>query len=1188
MKRKALSWLLALCLIVGLLPTAALAAEDDVGDDTPVVSAEPEGDSNSFYGIGDDTVEKQLAALNPAETLNETADTGTSGGIVWSYEDGVLTISAAEVPESGYDKGQMKDYTDQSKKTVEIPTPWYSVKDEITKVVIQNDVTYLGNWAFSYLINAKEANIPSSIKGLGGYLFRGDGELTNVAWDKNFVAPTVTDTDNPVDTYTGQYLPVSMFDFCYKLGDGIELTDWLPDSFSGVCCASLRGTQFTVNFDAWENLKYIGAYSFSQMPNLNSFTMKTDITYGLRNHGTTADPKNNSNAFNGSGLKSLEIPEGVTEIFGCMYINCKNLRSISLPSTLKKIGQQAFSDCESLDELVINTTSLEMGWGVFYNCTNLKKLVLKDNITINGTFDSLESVEIYGAVTGSITLSAAKDIVIAGASASMISASKMKTVENLTILGGAELAQYAFLRNTTLKNLTFSNSLGTNTGLFRSSSVETVKYTGTDTLALADNMFMGCTNLKWVDLSSASSVTVGGGCFADDLANNFGGTDEDNKGITIPCYINSNCVIYVSDDAVAQAVRDSNAGRLPSDKGIVLIVNGGVVNTEAETAGFAAVNKDGYTAKWYEYKSNLTDYSKETAVTKAQPGKTYIVEWMPSSYSVAPSLTFDSLTYGSTPVPQTLTVSGVENPSVTSVTGSDSFDATYNGAIVTITPKTGLPVGTYSETIIVTTGDGATHNVDVSLTVTKADSEVTPGNEDVVTGTYGDTITLTAKVAKKSAETAAVAAIDLYPEEDQVAFWYGDTKLGTATVSYTENDTGTATLRYDTSKGGIPVGQLVSVTAAYGGGDNLDKNFTNSIKVQLSPKALTAPVLTNYTVTTTSITVTAPTVPTGASKVQYSIDNGKNWQDSNVFSGLSSGTSYSVTAKFVADNTGNYADSANSTALSARTNSSGGGGGGTTTYAVAVDSAKNGSVSVSPKNASKGTAVTITVKPDSGYELDKLTITDKNGEALKLTDKGDGKYSFTMPDGKVEVKAVFAKKVETSPFGDVSTDAYYYKAVQWAQEKGITDGISSNLFGPKQPCTRSQIVTFLWRAAGSPEPKGTAAGMTDVVPGSYYAKAVAWAVENGITTGTAEGTFSPDATCTRAQAVTFLARAQNAKATGKTAFSDVPADSYFADAVAWAQANGVTTGTSETTFSPDNDCTRAQIVTFLYRANQGT
>ena len=258
-------------------------------------------------------------------------------------------------------------------------------------------------------------------------------------------------------------------------------------------------------------------------------------------------------------------------------------------------------------------------------------------------------------------------------------------------------------------------------------------------------------------------------------------------------------------------------------------------------------------------------------------------------------------------------------------------------------------------------------------------------------------------------------------------------------------------------------------------------------------------------------------------------------------------------------------------------------------YDVSAPSVKHGDVTVSPKTASKGDTVTVTVKPDSGYVLETLTVTDKNGDELTLKDKGSGKYTFTMPAGKVEVKATFMEDNSMlNFFYDVPNGAYFYEAVKWAVKNGITNGVGNDLFAPEQPCTRAQIVTFLWRAAGSPEPKGTAAGMTDVVPGSYYAKAVAWAVENGITTGTAEGTFSPDATCTRAQAVTFLARAQNAKATGKTAFSDVPADSYFADAVAWAQANGVTTGTSETTFSPDNDCTRAQIVTFLYRANQGT
>lgn len=253
-------------------------------------------------------------------------------------------------------------------------------------------------------------------------------------------------------------------------------------------------------------------------------------------------------------------------------------------------------------------------------------------------------------------------------------------------------------------------------------------------------------------------------------------------------------------------------------------------------------------------------------------------------------------------------------------------------------------------------------------------------------------------------------------------------------------------------------------------------------------------------------------------------------------------------------------------------------------YAVGIpDKMENGSVSVSPKNASQGDRVTVTVKPDAGYELDSLKVFDKNGKELELTDKGDGRFTFIMPAGKVEVKATFTEEVKTSPFRDVPTDAYYYEAVKWAQKKGITGGIGDGLFGPNQPCTRAQIVTFLWRAAGSPEPEGTAAGMTDVAAGSYYEKAVAWAIENGITTGTADGRFAPDATCTRAQGMTFLFRASKASADGAPAFSDVAADAYYAEAVKWATDNGITNGTTSSTFSPGSGCTRAQIVTFLWR-----
>ena len=256
------------------------------------------------------------------------------------------------------------------------------------------------------------------------------------------------------------------------------------------------------------------------------------------------------------------------------------------------------------------------------------------------------------------------------------------------------------------------------------------------------------------------------------------------------------------------------------------------------------------------------------------------------------------------------------------------------------------------------------------------------------------------------------------------------------------------------------------------------------------------------------------------------------------------------------------------------------------TYSVSTPSkTENGSVTVSPKSASKGDTVTVTVKPDSGYVLETLTVTDKNGNELTLKDKGNGKYTFTMPAGKVEVKATFMEDNSMlNFFYDVPNNAYFYEAVKWAVENGITTGVGNDLFAPEQPCTRAQIVTFLWRAAGSPEPKGAASGMTDVVSGGYYEKAVAWAIENGITTGTTTSTFSPDATCTRAQAVTFLARALKAKAASAAEFSDVPTDSYFADAVAWAAANGVTEGIGGGLFGSDNDCTRGQIVTFLYRA----
>lgn len=269
--------------------------------------------------------------------------------------------------------------------------------------------------------------------------------------------------------------------------------------------------------------------------------------------------------------------------------------------------------------------------------------------------------------------------------------------------------------------------------------------------------------------------------------------------------------------------------------------------------------------------------------------------------------------------------------------------------------------------------------------------------------------------------------------------------------------------------------------------------------------------------------------------------------------------------------------------------SSGGGGGGgsssSTTYAVSVEDSKNGSVSVSPKRAEKGDTVTITVKPDTGYELDELIVTDKNGDKIKLTEKDDNKFTFKMPGSKVTVETSF-KLIETepeNPFTDISKNDYFYDAVLWAADKGVTSGVTDTLFAPNSSCTRAQMVTFLWRANGSPV-VDYAMNFTDVPADAYYADAVRWAVSKGITSGTSATTFAPDMTVTRAQTVTFLYRAAGTPAVSGGSFADVDANAYYADAVAWAVSEGITSGTSATTFSPDAACTRGQIVTFLYRA----
>ena len=1181
MKRRFFAMLLSLAMLFTLAPTA--------------FAAETTGTN------GDQTETPELT--NPATE-------GTSGGIDWKVEDGVLTISATSSVEDTYTAGQMKDYTSPMGEKVTEPTGWYALKDSITEIKIEEGVTYLSNYAFSYLTNVVKVNIPASITSLGDSIFRGDTALTTVEWASGFNAPEIRDTDSKDSIYKGKYVPTSMFDGCTSLGKDKELSAWLPASFTGVGCAAFRGTQFTVNFDGWNTLNYIGAYGFAGMPNLDSFTLSNEITLGLRGGA--------SNAFNSSGLKTLTVADGIKAIPNGMFNGCEQLLSVALadsvttistnaffntkalekinlknvqtinsyafwgsgltdlvlPESVKQVKERAFEACTSLKKVTINAAELTLeNKNTFAGCSSLNTVVTsatsKINELNNGAFGPdttygskdyrqapVESIEINGTVTtlNFSALSSLESLTINGQNTWSGNALPSE-FENLVINGDNwNISGYQFAGKTPIKHLVVSANavspavIFDNTNIkkteaaFRSNSnLETAQFTG-KTVELQNKMFLGCTKLKWLDLSTVDELKVGSGCFGDDNNENY----EVVKGE--PNKFNEDCVIYAKNATAAQTLRD-NLGT----KGIVLVVNGGTVDTAAENAGFSAVTKSGYTAKWT--KGNSSD----DAVTKPVAGNTYYANWTKSN-SVA--LTSNPAADADGKVSAPYTPSGavtlsVQNPGAgwlyTWMKNGEQISAAGNS----LTLYTPSDSGNYSVKVVAG-GSGTdvwTSNA-INVTIAKAAGTASVSMDGWA---YGET-------AKTPVPTSATNGTDgvtyLYKVKDASDSTYS-AAVPTAAGSYTVKATFSATENYEEATA------TTNFTIA---------QATPTVSITAEPASLVGGGTVKLTVTTDA---PAEVVPACEGVTVTKTGDG-------TFSALlpNETKTYTFTATYAGDD--NHAEASNTCQVSVTRHTSSSSSSNPTYSVTTPSKSENGKVSLDKSTAKKGDTVTVTVTPDAGYQLDKLTVTDKNGNVLKLTDKGDGKYSFTMPDGKVEVKAVFAKKVETSPFGDVSTDAYYYKAVQWAQEKGITDGISSDLFGPKQPCTRSQIVTFLWRAAGSPEPKSTAAGMTDVVPGSYYAKAVAWAVENGITSGTAEGTFSPDATCTRAQAVTFLARAQNAKATGKTAFSDVPADSYFADAVAWAQANGVTTGTSETTFSPDNDCTRAQIVTFLYRANQGT
>lgn len=532
-------------------------------------------------------------------TVNENAPTSGDCGVEgheevkWAYDKStkVLTISG---------NGPMADYEgidDTDVGTEKDLRPWKPYLDQITEVHIAEGVTAIGNSAFRGMKALKKANIPASIRDLGDYIFRYDEVLEEVIWAEGFEAAETTDVDSNQNVYTGKYLPTSMFDYCYELGNGKELTEWLPKSFEGIGCAAVRGTQFTVDFDHWSNLKYIGAYAFSTMPNLESFTLTDDIKFGLRKNSQV--PEGASNAFQGSGLKKLIVR--TEKLPYAIVRDCENLSVIDLGNNPTSIRDSEFKGT-AIEEIDIPKSVTKVDAWAFANCRNLKRVTFYGETALHHVPFPACGIETFIIEEGAKITSDDSNPFREQPTGSYPAVTSLKNVEILGTLNTSRtdmttetLWKNMFSPSEQLKEVTVSDANLQYVKAETFPKMENLKVVGDD--ATFEASLAGCTNLKTVDLTGCKKIaSYAAGCFGDGM--------------------NDSTVIYVND---ASAIPGSDTG-ISNRHGIVMVVKGGTVNTDK--SGFDSVTKAGCTAKWYEN----ADFTGE-AVTTPEIGKTYYAKW---------------------------------------------------------------------------------------------------------------------------------------------------------------------------------------------------------------------------------------------------------------------------------------------------------------------------------------------------------------------------------------------------------------------------------------------------------------------------------------------------------------------------------------------------------------------------------
>lgn len=540
------------------------------------------------------TVTGKNSTESEAETSGYCGAENQEESVQWKYDEStkVLTI---------FGNGPMADYegiADTDVGTDNDLRPWKPYLNQITEVHIEEGVTAIGNSAFRGMKALKKANIPASIQHLGDYIFRHDEVLEEVIWAEGFEAAETTDVDSNQNVYTGKYLPTSMFDFCSELGKDKELTEWLPKSFEGVGCAAVRRTQFTVDFDNWSNLKYIGAYAFSMMRNLESFTVTDDIEFGLRKNPQV--PDGTSNALQGSGLKKMIVR--TEKLPYAIVRGCEKLSVIDLGSNPTIIGDSEFAGT-AIEKIDIPKSVTKVDACAFANCQNLKRVTFYGETALHHVPFPACGIETFIIEEGAKITSDDSNPFREQPTGSYPAVTSLKNVEILGTLNTSRtdmttetLWKNMFSPSEQLKEVTVSDANLQYVKAETFPKMENLKVVGDD--ATFEASLAGCTNLKTVDLTGCKKIaSYAAGCFGDGM--------------------NDSTVIYVND---ASAIPGSDTG-ISNRHGIVMVVKGGTVNTDK--TGFDSVTKAGCTAKWYEDANCQIETKDTTPVT----GKTYYAKW---------------------------------------------------------------------------------------------------------------------------------------------------------------------------------------------------------------------------------------------------------------------------------------------------------------------------------------------------------------------------------------------------------------------------------------------------------------------------------------------------------------------------------------------------------------------------------